>query len=260
MEPEPNKRPRQRLAPRRLPEKLLAIRLAHGLTQAEMICIINEFETAKNRARVNQYETGKRTPSLVETNKYAVYAELPLETLFNDKIDLPSILLQPNSMKVPLRKKPDRKIMKRGKQITPKCAEDTPVGGSRQMKTEGNKPDADLHSTEPASGEPSQPKSEITAPSTTEKITLPAAIEKSADNFSLTEAYRRVFDAEIMKQCQTVYSELAAEVPFDKKWLLSTNKFLELLLAVALNDYRAHGKESAVAYRVRLLIEDQTDR
>lgn len=259
MELQPNKRPRQRLAPRRLPEKLLAIRLAYGLTQAEMICIINEFETARNRSRVHQYETGKRTPSLVETGKYAVYAKLPLETLLNDKIDLPARLLQPNSLKVPLCKKPDRKMTKWRKQITPKYTEDTPVGGSQQMKTEDHKPDAGLHSTDPASGEPSQKKSEIIAPSTTEKVTLPVAIEKSSDNFSLTEAYRRVFDVEVMKQCQTVYSELAAEVPFDKKWLLSTNKFLELLLAVALNDYRAHGKESAVAYRVRLLIGDQTD-
>ncbi len=88
MQTEP--RNRKKLSPKRLAEKLLTIRQFLGLTQAEMLPIINPNEkSGYNRARVSQYERSLRVPSLVETQNYADAAKIGIELLTNDNLDLP---------------------------------------------------------------------------------------------------------------------------------------------------------------------------
>ncbi len=88
-QPKPEKRKRQKLSPTRLAEKLKRIRLDAGLTQAEMLIIINSFESEGNRARVSQYERGERVPSIVELFNYSKYWGVSLNTLADDNLDLP---------------------------------------------------------------------------------------------------------------------------------------------------------------------------
>lgn len=81
---------RRRLHPARLADKLRRIRAYHKLTQSSMLLVINPSESENNRARVSQYEAGTRIPSLVEAYNYARFAQIPLEILLNDNLDLPS--------------------------------------------------------------------------------------------------------------------------------------------------------------------------
>lgn len=73
---------------RNLGKKLKLIRSRHDLTQASMLCIINPDETEHNRARISQYESGTRYPSLIEVLNYARFAGIPVEVLIDDKIEL----------------------------------------------------------------------------------------------------------------------------------------------------------------------------
>ncbi len=84
------KRPRKKLVPEKLSEKLEQIRLASDLTQGEMLGIVNPTEKDQsNRARISQYESGKRTPSIVEFFNYSLFARVSMETLADDTRDLP---------------------------------------------------------------------------------------------------------------------------------------------------------------------------
>ena len=84
-------RKRSELAPTRLGEKLHRIRRAYGLTQGEMLRIINPTELDDtNRARVSQYERGERVPSIIEIFNYAKFAGITIEILVNDALNLPA--------------------------------------------------------------------------------------------------------------------------------------------------------------------------
>lgn len=86
---------RGELVPARLGEKLLQIRDAYGLTQGVMLLIVNPTETDENnRARISQYELGKRVPSLIEIRNYARFAGVTIEMLLNADLDLPVALRQ----------------------------------------------------------------------------------------------------------------------------------------------------------------------
>lgn len=83
------KKSRKSQQPRRLGEKLARIRLHHGLTQGSMLQLINPYEDENGRARVSQYENGKRTPSIAELLNYARFANVSIEVLADDNLDLP---------------------------------------------------------------------------------------------------------------------------------------------------------------------------
>lgn len=85
--PEPMNR---KLIPQDMPDKLRAIRLSFNLSQGAMLLIVNPEETKENRARISQWESGKRTPSLVEVMHYAKFAGCTMEEIVNDRLDLPS--------------------------------------------------------------------------------------------------------------------------------------------------------------------------
>lgn len=77
--------------PERLAEKLRAIRLALGLSQPEMLKRLG-LEGAMQYARISEYETGLREPSLLTLLEYARIAGVCIDTLADDKVDLPDKL------------------------------------------------------------------------------------------------------------------------------------------------------------------------
>ena len=82
-------RPRQR--PQRLAEKLLAIRNALGLSQAQTVKSLDAEEMIVP-GQISEFETGKREPSLIVLLRYARLAGLCVDVLIDDDLDLPANL------------------------------------------------------------------------------------------------------------------------------------------------------------------------
>ena len=82
-------RPRQR--PKRLPEKLLAVRTALGVSQTEMVRRL-DAEGAIVPGQISEFETGKREPSLIILLEYARAAGVCVDKLIDDGLDLPAKL------------------------------------------------------------------------------------------------------------------------------------------------------------------------
>jgi transcriptional regulator with XRE-family HTH domain len=77
--------------PERLAEKLRQIRLALGLSQPEMLKRLG-LEEAMQYARISEYETGQREPSLLTLLAYSYVAGVHMEFLADDELDLPENL------------------------------------------------------------------------------------------------------------------------------------------------------------------------
>lgn len=75
----------------RLPEKLLQVRLALGLSQAEMLKRL-DVEDMVVYNRISDYELGKREPPLKILLRYARVAGVSMEVLADDDLDLPKKL------------------------------------------------------------------------------------------------------------------------------------------------------------------------
>lgn len=84
----------QRPRPDRLAEKLFQIRLALGLTQVEMFERLNYPQSSFVSSHISAFELGKREPPLPLLLRYARVAEIALEILADDAMDLPSQLLE----------------------------------------------------------------------------------------------------------------------------------------------------------------------
>lgn len=80
-----------RPAPARLAEKLLLIRDGLGLSQNELIRYLG-LDDELTQARVSAYERGAREPSLPVLLKYARAANVSVEALIDDELDLPKKL------------------------------------------------------------------------------------------------------------------------------------------------------------------------
>ena len=72
----------------RLAEKLLQIRLALGLSQNEMLRRLG-VEDELYRTNISNYELGQREPPLYVLLEYARAANVYVEVLIDDRIDLP---------------------------------------------------------------------------------------------------------------------------------------------------------------------------
>jgi transcriptional regulator with XRE-family HTH domain len=72
----------------RLPEKLLQIRVALGLSQAEMLKRL-DVEGMVVYNRISDYELGKREPPLKILLRYARVARMSMEVLADDELELP---------------------------------------------------------------------------------------------------------------------------------------------------------------------------
>lgn len=80
-----------RAMPERLANKLLQIRLALGLSQAEMLSRLGVQDLIVVR-QISAYELGKREPSLIVLLAYARAANVIADVLIDDALDLPSKL------------------------------------------------------------------------------------------------------------------------------------------------------------------------
>lgn len=80
--------------PKRLAEKLLQIRLALGLSQSEMLRYVG-IEKPGYRHYISHFETGLREPTLMTLLEYARVANVLMEVLANDNLDLPDTLPSP---------------------------------------------------------------------------------------------------------------------------------------------------------------------
>ncbi len=82
--------------PQRLAEKLLQIRNGLGLSQNGMLQQL-DIPVQMDRARVSEYELGTHEPPLPILLKYARAANVWVDVLIDDELDLPPEL--PNSRK-----------------------------------------------------------------------------------------------------------------------------------------------------------------
>jgi transcriptional regulator with XRE-family HTH domain len=81
----------QREKPDRLGEKLLQIRQSLGLSQSEMLRHLGLGDKL-NRDDVSKYERGVREPSLIVLLAYAEAANIWMDYLVNDELNLPANL------------------------------------------------------------------------------------------------------------------------------------------------------------------------
>jgi transcriptional regulator with XRE-family HTH domain len=82
----------RRPAPKRLGEKLLQIRTALELSQTGIVSRLDYQESPLYPAQISNFEQGKREPPLQLLLAYARLANIPLEILADDKLDLPAKL------------------------------------------------------------------------------------------------------------------------------------------------------------------------
>jgi transcriptional regulator with XRE-family HTH domain len=80
-----------RIKPERLAEKLQQIRLALGLSQAEMWKRLGVEEMIVSK-QISTYELGKREPPLPILLRYARVAGVYVDVLIDDEMDLPAKL------------------------------------------------------------------------------------------------------------------------------------------------------------------------
>lgn len=80
-----------RQRPKRLAEKLAQIRTALGLSQNEMIKRLGAEDTLTQN-RISEYELGVHEPSLLTLLQYARAANVLVEVLIDDELDLPARL------------------------------------------------------------------------------------------------------------------------------------------------------------------------
>jgi transcriptional regulator with XRE-family HTH domain len=94
--------------PERLAEKLLAIRNALGLSQTEMLRRLG-FDDAIWYTQISSYELGRREPPLLILLEYARAANVYVEALIDDAMDLPEGLPCPTKREGIKRKSASRR-------------------------------------------------------------------------------------------------------------------------------------------------------
>jgi transcriptional regulator with XRE-family HTH domain len=75
--------------PARLAEKLLQIRVSFGLTQDQIINRLDYIKSPLYPSNVSEFESGKREPPLEVLLAYARAANVYVEVLIDDSLDLP---------------------------------------------------------------------------------------------------------------------------------------------------------------------------
>lgn len=78
-----------RKKPRRLAEKLLAIRKRLELSQSAIKEKIESSDYAIYKGDISNYEQGKSEPPLVILLRYARLANIAVEVLIDDELDMP---------------------------------------------------------------------------------------------------------------------------------------------------------------------------
>lgn len=96
-----------RSRPARLAEKLLYIRKSLGLSQNELIKLLG-FEEELTQDYISAYERGVREPPLPVLLQYARKANVLVEDLIDDELDLIETLPSPSKYKGSIRASMDR--------------------------------------------------------------------------------------------------------------------------------------------------------
>lgn len=78
-----------RAKPKRLAEKLAAIRSTLGVTNEEIINLLDCPDIPLYRASISQYESGKIEPPLPILLRYARIANVYVDYLIDDNLELP---------------------------------------------------------------------------------------------------------------------------------------------------------------------------
>jgi transcriptional regulator with XRE-family HTH domain len=78
------------LNPKRLAEKLKQIRVENNLSQNEILQKLG-FSEILFQGNISQYELGRREPPLTLLLAYARLAEVSVEILIDDEMDLPTL-------------------------------------------------------------------------------------------------------------------------------------------------------------------------
>ena len=81
-----------RARPKRLAEKLLAIRKQLDLSQSQIAVRIGLKKVKQGSARVSEYETNVREPDLFVLLAYARLARVPVEQIIDDNLRLEFII------------------------------------------------------------------------------------------------------------------------------------------------------------------------
>ena len=81
-----------RQKPLRLAEKLKLIRETLGLSQDGMLIRLGLQNSSINRASISGYELGKREPPVLILYAYSKAANIFMEVLVDDEINLPDII------------------------------------------------------------------------------------------------------------------------------------------------------------------------
>ena len=80
-----------RIRPERLPEKLLQIRVALGLSQSELLRRLG-LEEQMDYRRISEFERGTTEPHLTVLLQYGRAAGVHMEDIVDDELDLPAKL------------------------------------------------------------------------------------------------------------------------------------------------------------------------
>lgn len=83
-----------RLKPERLPQKLLQIRVALGLSQSQIVKHL-DLDDVIYPSNISGYETGEREPPLPILLRYARAAHIWVDVLIDDELDVPTELPSP---------------------------------------------------------------------------------------------------------------------------------------------------------------------
>ena len=81
-----------RQKPKRLSEKLKRIRETLGLSQDGMLIRLGLHDSSINRASISGYELNEREPPLLVLYAYSKAANVFMEVLVDDEIELPDII------------------------------------------------------------------------------------------------------------------------------------------------------------------------
>jgi transcriptional regulator with XRE-family HTH domain len=81
-----------RVKPVRLGEKLRTIRLTLGLSQDGILIRLRPPDAFINRSSISGYELSTREPSLLTLYAYAKLANVYMEVLVDDDLNLPALL------------------------------------------------------------------------------------------------------------------------------------------------------------------------
>lgn len=90
--------------PLRLQEKLKTIREALGLSQSGLVIHLGYDDSNLTRGRISSYEIGEKEPSLLVLYAYAKAANVYVDVLIDDELDLP-VLIPANEKSMGRRKR-----------------------------------------------------------------------------------------------------------------------------------------------------------